>query len=156
MALDAVERDLVTTAQEALDSLSALVSARTVSREGDEGGVTVAHDPQLMTRVIANLVSNALRYTPAAGSITVKVTALDGRARVEVRDEGPGIPEEYREKIFEKFGQIEAKQEGEKLASTGLGLTFCKLAVEAHGGAIGVDSVVGEGSTFWFEIPYTR
>lgn len=69
-----------------------------------------------------------------------------------VSDTGPGIPPEFHEKIFEKFGQVEAARHGAK-HSSGLGLTFCKFAVEAHGGTIGVDSVVGQGSTFWFVVP---
>jgi signal transduction histidine kinase len=71
---------------------------------------------------------------------------------VYVRDTGPGIPPESRKRIFEKFGQVTA-QGNRQQYSTGLGLTFCKLAVEAHGGSIAVDSEVGKGSTFWFVIP---
>ena len=67
-------------------------------------------------------------------------------------DTGSGIPAEYQEKIFEKFGQVEAGT-GVKRYSTGLGLTFCKLAVEAHGGRICVESELGKGSTFWFTLP---
>jgi signal transduction histidine kinase len=69
-----------------------------------------------------------------------------------VTDTGPGIPREYRERVFEKFGQVEAASHGQKF-STGLGLTFCRLAVEAHNGRIGVDSEIGRGSTFWFVLP---
>lgn len=64
----------------------------------------------------------------------------------------PGIPFEDQKRIFEKFGSVEGSQRGRKY-STGLGLAFCKLAVEAHGGAVGVDSEVGRGSTFWFTLP---
>jgi signal transduction histidine kinase len=71
---------------------------------------------------------------------------------VAVSDTGPGIPREYRERVFEKFGQVEAASGGQKF-STGLGLTFCRLAVEAHHGRIGVDSEIGRGSTFWFVLP---
>jgi two-component system, sensor histidine kinase and response regulator len=72
--------------------------------------------------------------------------------RVAVRDEGPGIPHRYHGRVFEKFGQVEAREAHHK-HTTGLGLTFCKLAVEAHGGTIGVDSDGEQGSTFWFTLP---
>ena len=70
--------------------------------------------------------------------------------RVTVTDVGPGIAPEYHQKIFEKFGQVEDRN---NRVGTGLGLAFCKLAVEAHGGRIGVDSEVGKGSTFWLVLP---
>lgn len=82
----------------------------------------------------------------------MEVEPVDGHMRVSVIDTGLGIPPEYRDKIFEKFGQVEIREHKQK-HSTGLGLAFCKLAVEAHGGKIGVDSEVGKGSTFWFELP---
>ena len=69
---------------------------------------------------------------------------------MSIADTGPGIPPEFHARIFEKFGQVETRQQ---VASTGLGLTFCKLAVEAQGGTIGVESVMGKGSTFWFTVP---
>jgi signal transduction histidine kinase len=71
---------------------------------------------------------------------------------LSVSDQGPGIPEQFKERIFQKFGQIEGREKIRK-ASTGIGLVFCKLAVEAHAGTIGVDSEEGKGSTFWFELP---
>jgi len=72
-----------------------------------------------------------------------------GGACLEVTDTGRGIPPEFHALIFEKFGQVEARQQKHHLG-TGLGLAFCKLALEAHGGTIGVESTVGQGSTFWF------
>jgi two-component system sensor histidine kinase/response regulator len=102
--------------------------------------------------VIANLVANAVKFTPSPGEILVRVAAAAAGHRVSVADTGPGIPVEYHEKIFEKFGQAEASQAGAQ-RSSGLGLTFCKLAVEAHGGRIGVESAIGKGSTFWFTLP---
>jgi signal transduction histidine kinase len=71
---------------------------------------------------------------------------------VGISDNGPGIAPEYQEKIFDKFGQAENRKSTAH-GSVGLGLAFCKLAVEAHGGHIGVESRVGEGSTFWFTLP---
>ena len=72
--------------------------------------------------------------------------------RVGVSDNGPGIAPEYHEKIFDKFGQVENRQSAAN-GPVGLGLAFCKLAVEAHGGHIGVESRAGEGNTFWFTLP---
>jgi signal transduction histidine kinase len=69
-----------------------------------------------------------------------------------IQDQGEGIPEADQNRIFEKFGQVESRQEGHKM-STGLGLTFCKLAIEAHGGHIWVHSEIGKGSTFFFTVP---
>ena len=76
----------------------------------------------------------------------------DGRVRFEVQDEGPGVPITDRNKIFEKFGTVESRR-NKKYHSTGLGLAFCKLAIEAQGGTIGVDPRPVAGSTFWFELP---
>ena len=114
--------------------------------------VMVNCDADVVRRVIANLVANALKFTPRSGDVRLSVRAADGATHVAVADDGPGIPEDHRERIFEKFGQIEGSKEGRK-NSTGLGLTFCKLAIEAHGGVIGVDSPESGGSAFWFELP---
>ena len=108
-------------------------------------------DPDLLERVLINLLGNALKFTPPSGKITLSVVPEGERARFQVRDTGPGIAPEFQDKIFEKFGQVENRNAGHKF-STGLGLTFCKLAVEAHGGRIGVQSELGQGSTFWFVI----
>ena len=86
------------------------------------------------------------------GEICTVLEAQPDGARIAVIDSGPGIPPEYLEKIFEKFGQVNTGASHHKYSS-GLGLTFCKLVVEAHGWRIGVDSGVGKGSTFWFELP---
>jgi signal transduction histidine kinase len=113
----------------------------------------VADEAKLL-RTLVNLLGNALKFTLPGG--TVKVAARpdhDGRSLLfSVSDTGEGIPAEAFERIFEKFGQVETRQGG-RILSTGLGLTFCKLVVEAHGGHIAVESAPGEGSTFSFTIP---
>lgn len=109
-------------------------------------------DQDLICRVMINLITNAMKFAPSGSEVNVRIQGLDGATKVSVTDSGPGIPEEHHERIFRKFGQVEMRQQGQKY-STGLGLTFCKLAVEAHGGTIGLESEVGEGSTFWFCLP---
>lgn len=113
-------------------------------------------DGDKLSRTLVNLLGNAIKFTPTGGTVTVSVQqADDSRCLLfSVRDTGEGIPSEAFERIFEKFGQVELRQRGRKL-STGLGLTFCKLAVEAHGGNIKVDSVPEQGSVFSFTIPLT-
>jgi len=114
--------------------------------------VETSCDGALVRRVIENFVTNALRHTPAGGPIRIAITSNAGRVRVAVHDEGHGVPPEERERIFEKFGAVEVRPES-AYRFVGLGLAFCKLAIEAHGGTIGVDPGVPAGSTFWFELP---
>jgi two-component system sensor histidine kinase/response regulator len=141
--------DIIT---DVLHKAEGLRENRELRMETADEPVVITADPTLLARVVQNLLGNALKFTPDGGRIIVGVQPGTERVRVTVHDTGPGIPEEFREKIFEKFGQVEARQQRQK-HSTGLGLTFCKLAVVAHGGTIGVDSELGAGSTFWFELP---
>ena len=152
MPLDVGECDMWSVADRALDSIAGLARDRVVLEAQRNEPVLVDCDAGVMQRVIANLVGNALKFTPEEGEVSFAVTSGDGRVRCSVRDTGPGIVREHHQKIFEKYGQVEVRQAGQKV-STGLGLAFCKLAVEAHGGDIGVESEVGSGSTFWFELP---
>ncbi len=109
-------------------------------------------DRWVLIRVLVNLLSNALKYTPAGGTIVLTVVMDDGWVHFSVKDQGPGIPKEYLERIFDRFVQVEARKAGAAVG-TGLGLTFCKLAVEAHGGRIWVESEVGKGTTVHFVVP---
>src|SRR5882762_8326833 len=150
LPLELAEVDLRALAAEAMASVGA--GPARVRLEHLSGGARVVCDASLIRRVIANLVANAMKFTPEHGQILVRVTADAAGQRVSVADTGPGIPPEYHEKIFEKFGQAEASRAGPQ-RSSGLGLTFCKLAVDAHGGRVGVESAIGKGSTFWFTLP---
>jgi signal transduction histidine kinase len=111
-------------------------------------------DKDLIHRVVANLLHNAVKHSMKNGRVWLRASydpSIPG-AQISVKDEGEGVPAEYREKIFEKFAQADLKKLGLK-TDRGLGLTFCKLAVEAHGGRIWVDSEVGKGSEFRFYVP---
>jgi two-component system, sensor histidine kinase and response regulator len=152
MRLQVVTSDIAAVARESVDELESLVGTRQLVREWPDEPVMAMVDRDVVARVMQNLLGNALKFTPPSGEVTMAVEANDDRVRVAVSDTGPGIPREYRERVFEKFGQVEAVSRGQKL-STGLGLTFCRMAVEAHGGRIGVDSEIGRGSTFWFVLP---
>ncbi len=106
-------------------------------------------DRDLIGRVIHNLVHNALKHTGAGGHITLAACAQNNHLVVSVRDDGEGIPPEYHAHIFEKFVQVNKTARN----GSGLGLAFCRLAVEAHGGRISVESQPNQGSTFTFTLP---
>jgi two-component system, NtrC family, sensor histidine kinase KinB len=127
-------------------------------------------DSEKIVRVLQNLIDNAIKFSPQNGLIILGGCFYDASAPLPadlplhppihekdwliiwIQDHGPGIPRAYHERIFEKFGQVR----GGKVRGTGLGLTFCKLAVEAHGGRIWVESEEGAGSVFAFALPLKR
>ena len=152
MKLNPTQCELLTIAREALAKVEPLKGDRELALSGSDEPVTVMADAEVIARVFQNLLGNALKFTPDDGRVTVSIETSADAARVLVQDTGPGIPPEYRERIFEKFGQVESPANDQR-HSTGIGLTFCKLAIEAHGGQIGVDSEEGRGSTFWFTLP---
>lgn len=116
----------------------------------------IALDRSILKRVITNLVDNAIRYTPKGGAIAVSLDSAPWEEVVclSVKDSGSGLPAEYHQKIFDKFEQVRLKKDGDRAGSSGLGLTFCKMAVEAHGGKIWVESEgLGKGCTFLIQLP---
>ena len=123
---------------------------------GSKAPYTVAIDRGLIKRVILNLLSNAIRHTPTGGKVEVKtdLNTADESIRIQVVDTGNGLAPEYHQKVFDKFEQVGLSQEGVALGSGGLGLAFCKMAVEAHGGKIWVESEgEGQGANFQFTLP---
>ena len=110
-------------------------------------------DPDLLKRIIANLLGNAVKFSPVNGRISIRATLIrDTDVRIGIRNQGAVIPKEKQQLIFDPFGQHELRNIGVS-ASTGLGLTFCKMAVEAHHGTIGVLSEPGQETEFWFILP---
>jgi K+-sensing histidine kinase KdpD len=92
-----------------------------------------------------------VKYAPRGSEITIGHEEKTPKIRFYVADRGPGVPDEWKERIFEKFSQIEARKSG-KAYSSGLGLNFCKIAIEAHGEKMGVVDNGGKGAMFWFEL----
>jgi len=152
MKLDLRECDLVQVVGQTLDDLESLVGARRLAFERPAVPARVLADREIVSRIVQNLLANALRFTPADGEVRVGVVVEAEHVRVFVADTGPGIPPDFRESIFDKFFQVDGSALPRN-RSTGLGLAFCKMAVEAHGGRIGVDSELGKGSNFWFTLP---
>lgn len=117
----------------------------------DELAITLA-DPDRLTQVIANLVSNAIKFSPPGGVIGVRTRNVNRRQLIEVADNGPGIAEEDIPRLFEEFSRVASRPTaGEE--SSGLGLSIARHLVELHGGRIGVKSRLDHGSLFWVELP---
>ncbi len=121
--------------------------------EKDGSDFKVNADNGIVTRILANLVTNAINYSPENGRVLISLKNIEnGMVRVGVQDDGPGVPDEFKDIIFMKFGQVNKDNKRHKY-STGLGLTFCKMAIDAHGGDIWVDKVEEGGSIFYFTLP---
>jgi len=151
MPVQAVPHNLNEVVDRALEPLRPLFGGRRLQLEMPPRALPAVGDPALLGRVVSNLVGNAIAFTsPQEGEIAVRLRSGLGAARVEVEDNGPGIEPSKQKAIFEKFYQV---GEHVRNRSSGLGLAFCKLAMEAQRGRIGVDSRAGSGSRFWFEVP---
>jgi two-component system, sensor histidine kinase and response regulator len=151
MPMKRVSTDLAKLATEVGTALGKIEADRVIAVVSAESLMATC-DAGLIRRVMENLVSNAIKHTPQGGKITIELTSSPGKVQVAVRDQGAGVPLEARQRIFEKFGAVAVRNDRE-YHSVGLGLAFCKLAVEAHGGTIGVEDGTPHGSVFAFEVP---
>jgi two-component system sensor histidine kinase/response regulator len=140
--------------QTCLDEIHPLLTMHglTAAMDVPEGLPPVRADYTTLIRIIGNLTDNALKFTPPGGRITVSACRTPAGVQFSVADTGYGIPPSQHNRIFEKFAQAGIRAEGQR-AGVGLGLTFCKLAVEAHHGRIWVESDEGMGTTFHFVLP---
>jgi len=143
--------------QKSMEDTSLLVSNKSIALTSIiPSDIQVKADQEVLLRVFANLLTNALKYTPQYGTIQISAAVEnEGMVSIRVADSGKGIPPDQLENIFNKFIQLDAKKSG-SMRSTGLGLTFCKMAVEAHKGEIRVESEVGKGTTFIFTLPISH
>lgn len=112
-------------------------------------------DEDRLTQVLANLLGNAIKFAPDGSTVAISAQAQADSMRISVSDQGRGIPQDKLDVIFEKFEQVTAA-DAKEARGVGLGLAICKTIVEEHGGAIGVESAPGAGSTFWFTVPQAQ
>ena len=152
LPLNLQECDVLALAREVAGTFSSGTHAVMVDGSEPAG---VRCDPVIVRRILENLISNAVKHTPPHTAIAVSAAMEETSVRIRVTDSGQGVPLEARERIFERFATIQM-QAAPSYHSAGLGLAFCKLAVQAHGGSIGVDDGAGGGSVFWFDLPRSR
>ncbi|MEO7796039.1 MAG: hybrid sensor histidine kinase/response regulator [Thermoanaerobaculia bacterium] len=151
LPLNLAVRDLRSIIDLAVTSLGPASARRVVIEVSTPGRVVLQADGEVLRRVIANLVANALRSSDGDEEVCIVASCAGGRARLEIHDLGEPIPENFRLRVFEKYA-TRSGDRGRDRRAVGLGLPFCRLAIEAHGGRIGFDS--GDtGTRFWFELP---
>jgi signal transduction histidine kinase len=150
LPLRASPGDLAATVEEAIDIFER-GNVRQVARALPGTAVIVTFDRERLLQVLLNLLENAAKYAPLPAPITVALTHGAGRARVEVRDGGPGLSADDQRHIFDRFTR--AREPGDDTRGLGLGLYLCRAIIARHGGHLGVDSAPGQGATFWFDLP---
>lgn len=149
--------DLEAVVRQTVESNRSLETAGEVAleMEGEAPGVQVLADPDRLVQVVTNLISNAVKFSPAGGVVSIRVRRMGAGVRVEVSDRGPGIPLEFQRRIFERFAQADSA-DSRKKGGSGLGLSIAKAIVERMGGAVGFATEIGKGTTFYFDLPEYR
>jgi two-component system sensor histidine kinase KdpD len=150
------ETDICTLAKREITSLKNVLSRRNIELAFEGSSHICYIDENLIGRVVTNLLRNAIEHSPDRGKIRLNIQYHDSQkeTRVSIADQGKGVPDDLKEKIFDKFFQVEGETKQRK-TSTGLGLTFCKLVVNAHGGDIWVEDSEDRGARFVFALPET-
>ncbi len=136
----------------AVEAVTVIADNRKLKLDVTEENPIVHVDTDRIVQILINLLGNAVKYSPEGGVVSVQTTNEKDFVRIDIIDQGPGIPKKDKKAIFERFKQIEG-EEYKRSGSSGLGLAICKALVEGHGGIIAVDSEVGHGSRFWFTVP---
>src|SRR5207248_2402470 len=135
-----------------------IVPERTIHLETPAGkDVSVYGDADRLVQVVTNYLTNALKYSSADRPVEVRLGVEGQIAQVSVRDEGPGLPSAEQERIWERFYRVPGMEvQSGSGVGLGVGLYLCRTIIEQHGGQVGVESVPGQGSTFWFTLPLTQ
>ncbi len=138
-----------------VESVRALSERSQIKLQVRRSDCFIYADENQLVQVLVNLLSNAIKFSPKGESVSLTANELENWVEIKVSDNGRGIPESHRAKIFDRFEQVELSDASLK-GGTGLGLAICKTIVAAHKGEIGVESEQGKGSTFWLRIPLNR
>lgn len=136
--------------EQAVDTVSAKADSKEIKIETKNVDKEIEVDGERIVQVIANFMSNAVKFSPEGGTITVFSESIDDGLKIGVADQGPGIKPDVLPTVFDRFGKIERSEAN--LSGTGLGLAIAKAIVDSHEGEIGVDSELGKGTTFWFVV----
>jgi len=146
------ECDVKELAARAVELTEQLAIGKKIALAAHGDSVMVDADPDRVLQVLTNLISNAVKFSPDASSVSVNWMTEDGFVKVEVLDQGRGVPEEKREQIFQPYTQADLS-DSKRGVGIGLGLTICKTLIEQHGGKIGCAAGSPLGSVFWFTLP---
>jgi len=147
--------DLAALVAEAFEAMGVAAKAKNITFEQELDVKRLRADADLLRRVLENLLDNALRHAPEDSAIRVTSRQSDGAVELRVADEGAGVPESMRERVFDPFVQIESNDRSVTRSGRGLGLTFCRLAVEAHGGRMRVEDG-NPGAVFCLSLPHAQ
>ncbi len=148
--LDLDLSEVATIFERSVSSLAGIIESKGLQVETVGADLELVCDEQRVTQVVVNLLSNAVKYSPNGGRIELLAVRTENGIGFAIGDHGPGIPDEFRDRVFDRFFQVPGKA---KKGSSGLGLAICKEIIKAHHGEIGVDINDGGGSRFWFLIP---
>ncbi len=130
-----------------------LTTGRVILFDANGASAFVRADPARLEQVLANLLSNALAYSEPSASVWVRLEEDGANVRVAVRDEGIGVAHEHLPYLFDEFYRVATPDSAASTSGLGLGLYICKALIERQGGSVGVESVPGAGSIFWFTLP---
>jgi two-component system phosphate regulon sensor histidine kinase PhoR len=145
--------DLAGLIREVVDEFKPLVEStrQQIEVEAEATKIIALGDKNRLQQVLTNLLANAIKFAPPDGRIALRARSSGLWCEVTVEDDGPGIPADVLPSLFKRYSR--APPNGAEMGGTGLGLLIVREIVEAHGGTVGVDSALGQGSRFWFRVP---
>ena len=156
LAIECAKTPVTPILERSYETIKAFADKQKVKIEVIPNDYTIYADADRMIQVMINLLSNAIKFSPPDSTVTLDAVQKEQYIELRVSDQGRGIPESFRKHMFQRFQQVDQIGDAKKKGGTGLGLSICKSLVDLHQGIIGVDSIEGKGSTFWFRIPIEK